>query len=103
MYCSLSTQLADTVQHSTRSYVAAGYASIFASTPIAKLQNHVICLSELQPTGEDIAVAMEKKHGAPPAIKVESLEDVTEAFDAALKHGKPLALTMYLRIAWATG
>jgi len=91
------------VQHSTRNYVAAGYASIFASTPIAQLQNHVICLSELQPTGEDIAAAMGKKYGAPPAITVESLEDVTESFNAALEHGKILALAMYLRIAWAAG
>jgi hypothetical protein len=46
---------------------------------------------------------MEKKHGTPPAITQQSLEDVTEAFDAALAHGTPLALTMYLHIAWATG
>jgi len=26
-----------------------------------------------------------------------------ESFDAVLEHGKPLALAMYLRIAWATG
>lgn len=46
---------------------------------------------------------MEKNHGTPPAITEESVEDVTENFNAALKNGTPLALAIYLRIAWANG
>jgi len=96
-------EIAKTLYSSTRSYVAAGYASIFASTPISQLQHRVLCLSELQPIGEEIAAAMEKNHGTPPTVSQESLDDVTESFNAALEHGTPLALAMYLRIAWATG
>ncbi|OLN93268.1 hypothetical protein CCHL11_08314 [Colletotrichum chlorophyti] len=62
-----------TSELSTRDYVAAAYLSIFAANPVSDIQNWVISLSELAPTGEEIAAVMKQKHGAEPKVVTRSL------------------------------
>jgi hypothetical protein len=88
---------------STREYVAAAYASIFASTPIDQIKNRAISLSEIRPTGAEIASAMERKHGIPPQIIRHSIEQVDSEFESCLREGNPLAMSWYLRKIWGLG
>ncbi|ETS75035.1 hypothetical protein PFICI_13519 [Pestalotiopsis fici W106-1] len=87
----------------TRHHVAAAYASIFATTPIEKLQNRVIALSELRPTGKAVALALEKRHGKAPKIVAQSLEKINDQVEEALRVGSPFALAWYCRKIWGTG
>ncbi|KAJ5764730.1 hypothetical protein N7520_004289 [Penicillium odoratum] len=87
----------------TRSYVAAAYACIFASTPINQLQNRDLALSELVPTGNEIAEALTRKFNTAPLIKHESKENITRELDEAIETGNPFALALYCRKIWATG
>ncbi|KAI1646830.1 NmrA-like family protein [Daldinia loculata] len=87
----------------TRNYVAAAYASIFATTPLAQLQGRAIGLSELRATGKEIAAALKKKYGVEPRIFRHSLEKINNELDNAIKSGSPLALSWYCRKAWGEG
>ncbi|KAJ5698111.1 NmrA-like family protein [Penicillium macrosclerotiorum] len=88
----------------TREYVAAGYASIFATTPIAALQDKpAIGLAEVQATGAEVASALEKKHGSPPQIYRHSLEEVEGQVKRSFEEGLPLGLAWYCRRAWGIG
>jgi hypothetical protein len=88
---------------STRDYVAAAYVSMFASTKIDELTNRVIGLSELQPTGNDVARALTKKFGASPATGSVTLGLVSQQIDQFLNESNPLALPYYCRKIWGTG
>ena len=79
------------------------YASIFASTSISELQHRSIGISELQPTGGEIASALTKKHGTAPAIVRHSLEKVNAEIEACIRAGSPFALPWYCRKIWGTG
>ncbi|KAK1467653.1 hypothetical protein CCUS01_07184 [Colletotrichum cuscutae] len=87
----------------TRNYVAAAYAAIFASTPIAQLQNRSISISELKVTGEHVATTLEKKHGVPPRLSSLSLERVNSEVEEGLKSGSLFTLAWYCRKIWGTG
>ncbi|CAG8105592.1 unnamed protein product [Penicillium salamii] len=87
----------------TRSYVAAGYAQIFASTPTSQLQGRDIALCELKPTGNEIAKALARKFNAAPITKTESKEHIVQALNEAIENGNPFALALYCRKIWATG
>ncbi|KAI8960081.1 NmrA-like family protein [Daldinia sp. FL1419] len=87
----------------TRNYVAAAYASIFASTPVEQLQDRKIGLAEFRATGEEIAAALKKKHGAEPQIFRHSLGKIDNELDNAIKTGSPLSLSWYCRKAWGEG
>ncbi|KAI3535706.1 hypothetical protein CSPX01_11230 [Colletotrichum filicis] len=91
------------VMISTRNYVAAAYAAIFASTPIAQIQNRSISISELKVTGEQVATTLEKKHGAPPRLSSLSLERVNSEVEAGLNSGSLFTLAWYCRKIWGTG
>ncbi|KAF7589414.1 hypothetical protein BBP40_004318 [Aspergillus hancockii] len=87
----------------TRPYVAAAYASIFASTPVDDLKNRTIALSELKPTGNEIAAALTEKFGSATRIASESTDAVNEKIETALATGNPFALAFYCRKTWGTG
>ncbi|KAH6660820.1 hypothetical protein BKA67DRAFT_549289 [Truncatella angustata] len=87
----------------TRSYVAAAYASIFASTPVSQLLNRQIGLSEVRATGVEIHAALRRKHGEPPQIITHTLEQVDLEIETRAAAGSPLALAYYCRKSWATG
>jgi hypothetical protein len=53
---------------STAPYVAAAYAALFATTPPAQLAGRHVWLSELAPTGTELATALAAQHGAPPQV-----------------------------------
>ncbi|KAF6836283.1 hypothetical protein CPLU01_03781 [Colletotrichum plurivorum] len=89
--------------HSTREYVGAAYLSIFTANDISEIQNRTISLTELAPTGNEIAAAMKQKHGKEPEIIVHSLEKVQAAFDESLKAGVPAAAAWFYRKIWGTG
>lgn len=88
---------------STREYIAAAYASIFAKTPIADLRDRVIGLSELRLTGAEIAKSLELKHGSPPQIFRQSLAEVGRQFDKSVTGGLPLGIPYYCRHLWGAG
>ncbi|KAJ6151747.1 hypothetical protein N7470_006875 [Penicillium chermesinum] len=87
----------------TREYIAAAYASIFAATPVARLQSRVLGLTEVQVTGKELAKALEAKNGAPPKIFYHSLEEVDKNIETALAQGRPLALAWLCRKFWGAG
>ncbi|KAJ4180014.1 hypothetical protein NW755_012054 [Fusarium falciforme] len=87
----------------TRDYVAAAYVSIFTANEIAKIQNRTISLTELAPTGDEIAVAMTQKNGAEPEITIHSLEKVQTAFKNCVEAGEIFALAWFCRKIWGTG
>ncbi|CAI7674985.1 unnamed protein product [Penicillium discolor] len=87
----------------TRSYVAAAYASIFASTPISQLEDRDLALCELSPTGTEIAEALTQRFGAAPLSKSESEEHIVQALNEAVETTNPFALALYGRKIWATG
>ncbi|KAI4593974.1 hypothetical protein KJ359_008762 [Pestalotiopsis sp. 9143b] len=87
----------------TRRYVSAAYASLFATTPIEELQNRVIGLSELRPTGNALALALEKRHGKAPQITTHLLEKINDKIEDELRVGSPFALAWYCRKTWGSG
>ncbi|KAJ5632087.1 hypothetical protein N7490_008426 [Penicillium lividum] len=87
----------------TREYIAAAYSSIFAKTAIADIQGRAIGLSELQPTGAEVAKALEVKHGSPPQTFRHSLEEVDQNFEERINGGLPMALPYYCRRVWGSG
>ncbi|OJJ97399.1 hypothetical protein ASPACDRAFT_45490 [Aspergillus aculeatus ATCC 16872] len=87
----------------TREYVAAAFASIFSTTPIRELQNRTLSLSELTPTGDEVAQALANRFGATPAKHTVSLEEVTRRVDAMIEANNPLALCWYTRKNWGNG
>lgn len=88
---------------STRSYVAAAYASIFGDSPIEKLEERTLSLSELRPTGHDIQKALTTKFGVPPAQLTIPIEQVSTRVDEMIKKGEPGALAWYTRKNWGNG
>lgn len=89
--------------NSTRDYVAAAYAAIFAKTPVSQLCDRSIGLTELSPTGEEIAKALEEKNGSPARIFQHSLEKVDNEISGCLQSGSPFALAWYCRKIWGSG
>ena len=89
--------------NSTRDYVAAAYAAIFAKTPVSQLCDRSIGLTELSPTGEEIAKALEEKNGSPAGIFKHSLEKVDNEISDCLRSGSPFALAWYCRKIWGSG
>ncbi|KAI4592943.1 hypothetical protein KJ359_010195 [Pestalotiopsis sp. 9143b] len=87
----------------TRNYVAAAYASIFATTPPEQLAGRVIGISELQVTGREIAAAMTKRTGQSPAEFHHSLQEVEDNIDKCLEAGSPLAAIWDYRRVWGNG
>ncbi|KAJ3492446.1 hypothetical protein NLG97_g5392 [Lecanicillium saksenae] len=87
----------------TLKYVAAAYASIFANTPISELSGRNFGISELAPTGNGIAEALEKKYGKRPVIFNHSLEQIDREIDLALEKGIPTAAVWYYRRLWGSG
>lgn len=83
--------------------MAAAYASIFASTPISQLQGRDLALSELRPTGNEIAEAFTYRFNAAPITKTESKEHIVQALDEAIKTGNLFGLALYCRKIWAAG
>ncbi|KAH8766136.1 hypothetical protein F5883DRAFT_461018 [Diaporthe sp. PMI_573] len=92
---------------STADYVAAAYVSIFTGNPISEVSNRAIGVIELAPTGEDIAEALEKKHGEKPKIFTQSVEKATADFHAHRTSGHPvlsvLSAAWFYRKLWGTG
>ncbi|KAH7076340.1 hypothetical protein BKA63DRAFT_542365 [Paraphoma chrysanthemicola] len=87
----------------TRSYIGAAYASIFARTPILHLRNRHIGLSELTPTGEEIAEALNLRHGTPPKIIRHNMTSVNTEIETCVEAGNPMALLWYCRKLWGIG
>ncbi|OAA50008.1 NmrA-like family protein [Beauveria brongniartii RCEF 3172] len=88
----------------TVDYVAAAYVSIFTTNPVSEIRNRAIGLVELAPTGQEIAAALEKRHGRKPAIFRQSTEQVTAEFLARLDSDlSALAPAWYWRKLWGTG
>ncbi|KAJ9149312.1 NmrA-like family protein (Rossmann-fold NAD(P)(+)-binding protein) [Pleurostoma richardsiae] len=87
----------------TRAYVAAAYASIFTRTPISEIQNRAIALTEVTPTGNEIAAALQKKHGKPCQIVRHSIDKVEAEIEAGLSSGSLFTLVWYCRKIWGTG
>ncbi|KAH8886599.1 NAD(P)-binding protein [Thozetella sp. PMI_491] len=87
----------------TRKYIGEAYASIFACTPPAQLGNRAIGLSEMQVTGEEVAAALEKKHGKQPATFTHSSEKIEKEIETSLQQGSPGAAIWFYRRAWGTG
>ncbi|KAM3454612.1 hypothetical protein MY3296_002853 [Beauveria thailandica] len=66
--------------------------------------NRAIGLVELAPTGQEIAAALEKRHGRKPAVFTQSTEQVTAEFLARLDSDlSALAPAWYWRKLWGTG
>lgn len=89
--------------NSTRDYVAAAYVSIFTSTPVSRIRDRAIALTELAPTGGDIAAVLEKKNGTSPEIFTHSLEKVEQEIEDGLRDGSLFTLSWYCRKIWGTG
>ncbi|KAF1731558.1 Eugenol synthase 1 [Beauveria bassiana] len=88
----------------TVNYVAAAYVSIFTTNPVSEISNRAIGLVELAPTGQEIAAALEKRHGRKPDIFTQSTEQVTAEFLARLDSDlSALAPAWYWRKLWGTG
>ncbi|KAF6823777.1 hypothetical protein CMUS01_10547, partial [Colletotrichum musicola] len=87
----------------TRGYVAAAYVSIFTANPISEIQNRAITLSELAPTGEEIAAVMKQKHGEEPRTITHSLEKVKAEFQYCVEAGEIFSLVWFCRKIWGTG
>ncbi|PWY81596.1 NAD(P)-binding protein [Aspergillus sclerotioniger CBS 115572] len=87
----------------TKAYVAAAYASIFASTPIEKIKNRTLALCELSPTGDDIVAALTEKFGSRTLTTAETIESINDKVETALSTGNPFALAYYCRKIWGSG
>ncbi|KAK9342747.1 hypothetical protein V1522DRAFT_454571 [Lipomyces starkeyi] len=83
--------------------IMAAYVSLFATTSIAELSNRTFSLSELRPTGREIAQALEKRWGKAPSQRTVSIEDVTRQVDELIQSGNPGALSWYTRKNWGNG
>ncbi|GFZ46821.1 hypothetical protein JCM24511_04041 [Saitozyma sp. JCM 24511] len=83
----------------TRPYVAAAYASLFANAPPSEVAGRSLLLTELRPTGAEIAMALEAKHGVAPAIARTPLA----AMAPLISSGSPVALSALVRRMWAEG
>lgn len=88
---------------STRSYVAAAYASIFAATSIQTLQNRTLALSELAPTGFQVATAITQKHSSRTLTTAETLVSIHQRIETGFENGMPVVLAYYCRKFWGTG
>lgn len=88
---------------STRPYVASAYASIFATTPIPTLQNRTLALSELTPTGAQIAASLSQKHSSRTKTTTETLASINQKIETGLEAGMPIVLAYYCRKIWGTG
>ena len=89
--------------YSTRDYVAAAYVDIFTSRPISTIQNRTITLSELAPTGMEIAAVMKEKNGREPSISTRSLDEINQKIEGHISNGSNLAVPSYCRKMWGTG
>ncbi|KAL4905052.1 hypothetical protein BDW74DRAFT_178062 [Aspergillus multicolor] len=87
----------------TRAYVAAAYASLFATTPIAALANRTLALSELRPTGREIADALTLSHGRAPRTAHQSADAVEAEIEEGLAAGSRFTLAAYCRRIWGSG
>ncbi|KAJ9111215.1 hypothetical protein QFC22_006590 [Naganishia vaughanmartiniae] len=88
----------------TKDYVASGYASLFASTPIDDLSQRVIALSEFQVTGEDLIASLTEKHGFPTrVVNTLAIEQVDRLIEEKLEAGDRSTLAYYCRKIWGTG
>ncbi|KAI8271190.1 Eugenol synthase 1 [Colletotrichum sp. SAR11_239] len=87
----------------TRDFVAAAYVSIFTKTPIAQIQNRAIALTELSPTGEDVAKALKERNGNPPQVSNHNLEKINREIEDGLASGSLFTLAWYCRKIWGTG
>ncbi|GLB12213.1 hypothetical protein AtubIFM57258_009493 [Aspergillus tubingensis] len=87
----------------TKDYVAAAYVDIFTTRPIHTIQNRTITLSELAPTGMEIAAIMKEKNGRDPSIATRSLEEIDQRIEDSLSKESNLAVPAYCRKMWGTG
>ncbi|PWY62421.1 NmrA-like family protein [Aspergillus eucalypticola CBS 122712] len=87
----------------TKDYVAAAYVDIFTTRPIHTIQNRTITLSELAPTGMEIAAIMKEKNGRDPSITTRSLEKINQRIEDSLSKESNLAVPAYCRKMWGTG
>ncbi|KAI1370419.1 NmrA-like family protein [Hypoxylon crocopeplum] len=87
----------------TRKYVAAAYASIFATTPPAQLAGRDIGISEVKATGNEIAAALKKKHGVEPQVFRHSLEKVSNEIETCMASGSFLSAVWCWRKCWGLG
>jgi len=78
-------------------YIGAGVAQLVLTRP-NELANKTFYLLEVTPTGNEIAQAFEKIHGAPPKIEIYT----QESFAADTK-AMPLALSAVFKLKWARG
>jgi hypothetical protein len=88
---------------STKDYVAAAYVDIFTTRPIHTIQNRTFTLSELAPTGMEIAAIMKEKNGKDPSIATRSLEELNQTIEDCLSKESNLAVPSYCRKIWGTG
>ncbi|KAH7462715.1 hypothetical protein FOMA001_g18295 [Fusarium oxysporum f. sp. matthiolae] len=87
----------------TKDYVAAAYVDIFTTRPIHTIQNQTFTLSELAPTGMEIAAIMKEKNGKEPSIRTRSLEEINQTIEDCLSKESNLAIPSYCRKIWGTG
>ena len=83
--------------------MAAAYVDIFTTRPIHTIQNRTITLSELAPTGMEIAAIMKKKNGSDPSIATRSIEEVDRMIEDCISKESNLAVPSYCRKIWGTG
>lgn len=84
---------------STREYVAAAIPQILTSQALSALAGRAIGLTELTPSGADIASALAKHNGAEPKIARET----DEASIGMIKGQHPLALPELVKLKWSRG
>ncbi|KAK2678580.1 hypothetical protein RAB80_007320 [Fusarium oxysporum f. sp. vasinfectum] len=87
----------------TKDYVAAAYVDIFTTRPIYTIQNRTFTLSELAPTGKEIAAVMKEKNGREPSTSTRSLEEINQMIEDHLSKESNLAVPSYCRKIWGTG
>ncbi|KAF5534002.1 hypothetical protein FMEXI_11509 [Fusarium mexicanum] len=87
----------------TMRYVAAAYVDIFTTRPIHTIQNRTFTLSELTPTGIEIAAVMKEKNGREPSISTRSLNEINQTIEGHISNESNLAVPSYCRKMWGTG
>jgi hypothetical protein len=60
-------------------------------------------LSELAPTGMEIAAIMKEKNGRDPSIATRSLDEVNRTIEDCISRESNLAVPAYCRKIWGTG
>ena len=60
-------------------------------------------MSELAPTGMEIAAIMKEKNGRDPSIATRSLEEVNRTIEDCISRESNLAVPAYCRKIWGTG